>query len=73
MLVTTAMDAKPDHRHRQPWPSLWPLLAAAAFAITFISLMFTPWAVVFGGVLLFIAFFGWSLPEPEHMERAEGT
>jgi cytochrome c oxidase subunit 1 len=69
VLVTTVMDAIPDHRHRQPRPSLWPVLAAIAFSITFITMMWTPWAAVFGGALMFVAFVGWAWPEPENMER----
>ena len=53
VLVTTVLDAEPDSRHRHPPPTIWPLLAAIATAITFITLIFTPWGVVIGLPLLF--------------------
>ena len=48
VLVTTLLDAEPDSRHRHPPPTIWPLLAAIATAITFITLIFTPWGLVIG-------------------------
>ena len=55
VLVTTLLDAEPDSRHRHPPPTIWPLLAAVATAVTFITLIFTPWGAVIGLPLLFCA------------------
>jgi cytochrome c oxidase subunit 1 len=70
VLVTTLLDAEPDSRHRHPRPSIWPLAAAIATAVTFIVLIFTPWGLVIGLPLLFAAFLGWSWPGgQEHREQ----
>jgi cytochrome c oxidase subunit I+III len=62
VLVTSMLDAEPDHLHLMPGPSSWPLLGALATGVTFIGGIFTPWAFVVGGVLLFMAFLGWGWP-----------
>jgi cytochrome c oxidase subunit 1 len=70
VLVTTLLDAEPDSRHRHPEPTIWPFLAAVATAITFITLIFTPWGAVIGFPLLFVAFVGWAWPRgPDHREQ----
>jgi cytochrome c oxidase subunit I+III len=70
VLVTTMLDAEPDNRHRHPAPSTWPLLAALATAVTFITLIFTPWGLVIGVPLLFVGFVGWAWPRGEdHREQ----
>ncbi len=70
VLVTTLLEADPDHRHRHPESSLWPFLAAAATGLLFISLVFTFWAVAFGSALVFLALFGWAWPRGrEHRQQ----
>jgi cytochrome c oxidase subunit I+III len=70
VLVTTLLDAEPDSRHRHPGPTIWPLIAAIATAILFIILIFTPWGLVIGTVLLFLAFIGWAWPRgKDHQEQ----
>jgi cytochrome c oxidase subunit 1 len=70
VLVTTLLDAEPDSRHRHPRPSIWPLAAAIATAVTFLALVFTPCGLVIGLPLLFAAFLGWSWPGgQEHREQ----
>ncbi|HEV3051252.1 MAG TPA: cbb3-type cytochrome c oxidase subunit I, partial [Longimicrobium sp.] len=59
VLLTTVLDAEPDARYSHPGPSLAPLLAALAVAVTFIGGIFTPWAFVVGPVLLFPALLLW--------------
>lgn len=71
VLVTTMLDAKPHSRHEDPRPTIWPLLAAIAISVTFIWLMFSPWAVVWGGVLMFLTFLGWGWPRHRHRHRHE--
>jgi cytochrome c oxidase subunit I len=62
VLVTTALDAVPDHVHEHPKESIWPLGMALAMAVTFIGAIFSPWAYVIGFVLAGIAFWGWAWP-----------
>jgi cytochrome c oxidase subunit 1 len=67
VLVTYVIDAAPDHRYEQPAPTLWPLAVAVATAVAFIGAIFTPWAIVAGGALVFPALIGWFWPK-EHEE-----
>jgi cytochrome c oxidase subunit I+III len=62
VLVTHALDAEPDHRDEFPEPSLWPLLTAMATTALFIGSIFTPWAVVYGAVPVFVTMVGWFWP-----------
>ena len=68
ILVTTMMDAEPDSRMRLPEPSIWPLLAALATGITFITLIFTPWGLPIGAVFLTAAMIGWAWPSAREHE-----
>jgi cytochrome c oxidase subunit I+III len=74
VLVTTMLDAEPDSRMRMPEPTIWPLLAAIATGVTFIALIFTPWGLPLGAVLITGAFVGWGWPtarETKLQEREE--
>jgi len=71
VLVTTMLDAEPHSRHEDPNPTIWPLVAAVAISITFIWLMFSPWAVVWGGLLMFVGFLGWGWPRHRNRHRHE--
>jgi heme/copper-type cytochrome/quinol oxidase subunit 1 len=64
VLVTAALDAAPDHVYMLPGPSIWPFLAAAATGVTFITMIFTPWAVPLGLALGTICLVGWFWPRP---------
>ncbi|MDF1503466.1 cytochrome c oxidase subunit I [Roseisolibacter sp. H3M3-2] len=65
ILVTTAYDAEPDHRHRDPDPSIWPFVTALSVSVFFVALMFTPWAVVSGSALLLPPLLAWGWPKRE--------
>jgi cytochrome c oxidase subunit 1 len=69
VLVTRVMDAEPDHRVVFPDNSIWPLLAAVATTVMFVGSIFTPWAVVWGGVPVFATLVGWFWPKPGEKER----
>jgi hypothetical protein len=69
VLVTTLLDAEPDSRHRHPPPTIWPLLAAVATTITFVTLIYTPWGAVIGVPFLFLAFLGWAWPRGRDHEE----
>jgi hypothetical protein len=62
-LLTTAIDAVPSVREPSPKPTIWPLLAAVVTAITFVFTIFTPWAIVFGGVPIAVALTIWFWPK----------
>jgi cytochrome c oxidase subunit I+III len=64
VLITSVLDAEPDHRAEFPEPSIWPFLAAIAVGLTFIGSIFTPWAVVVGSVPVAITLIGWFWPKP---------
>jgi cytochrome c oxidase subunit 1 len=51
VLVTSVLDAQPDHRAVMPESSIWPFLSAVAVTVLFVGSIFTPWAVVWGAVL----------------------
>jgi cytochrome c oxidase subunit I len=63
IIVTTVSEGRADIRESSPAPSIWPLLAAIATAITFIGSIFTPWAVVWGSIPVAIALIGWFWPK----------
>jgi cytochrome c oxidase subunit I+III len=69
VLLTTLMDARPDARHRHPNPTIIPLLAALATGVTFITLIFTPWGLPIGSVLLVAAFGLWAWPDRRGYEQ----
>jgi cytochrome c oxidase subunit I+III len=62
MLVTTMVDAAPDHRTLVPGPSIWPLAAALVSGVTFIWGMFSPWALPLGLALSVPVLVGWFWP-----------
>ena len=62
LLITTALEAVPDHRNVFPTPSLWPLISAVATTVMFIGSIFTPWAVVWGSIPIIIAMTAWFWP-----------
>ena len=62
VLVTTLLDAKPHHRFAFPNATLWPLIAAIATTVMFVSSIFTPWAVIWGSIPIAIALIIWFWP-----------
>jgi cytochrome c oxidase subunit 1 len=61
-LVTTAIDALPDHRVAYPTPTIWPFASAIFTSIMLIASIFTPWAVVWGTIPIAIALTIWFWP-----------
>jgi cytochrome c oxidase subunit 1 len=70
IVVTTLAEARPDIRESSPKPSIWPFLAAIATGAAFLASIFTPWAVVWGGIPVAITLIGWFWPKgtPEDEE-----
>src|SRR5438309_8639115 len=63
MLLTTVVAATPDLREPIPAASLWPLIAAIAVGVLFVSSIFSPWAVLFGAIPSAIAIAAWFWPK----------
>jgi hypothetical protein len=68
-LVTSGLDARPDHRLALPTPTIWPLIAAVATTVLFIGSIFTPWAVVWGSIPVLIATTAWFWPSRKEAQR----
>ncbi|CAL8480666.1 membrane protein of unknown function (plasmid) [Caballeronia sp. S22] len=62
VLVTTVLDAQPDHRPMLPTPSIWPFASAVATTILFIGSIYTPWAIVWASPPVVVAMIGWFWP-----------
>ena len=69
VLVTTVVDAEPDHRHRLHGPTVWPLLTAVSVAIGLVGVLFTPWAIPLASVPVTIALAGWFWPDGQRKQR----
>ena len=69
LVVTSIVDAEPDLRETSPDPSIWPLLAALATCVAFISSIFTPWAVVWGGAIVAVTLVGWFWPKSQKEDK----
>ena len=52
-----------------PAPTIWPLLAAIATTVMFVSSIFTPWAVVWGSIPIAIALIAWFWPTREEAAK----
>jgi cytochrome c oxidase subunit 1 len=71
VLVTSPLDAEPDHVTVLPGPSPWPILLALGTGIGFAWSIFSPWGIVAGAVLAGAALTGWywpsTPPKPEEL------
>jgi len=71
VLVTTLSDARPDHRHELPGPTMMPLLVALGVGVLFIGSIFTPWTVPLGVAVMIPPLVYWFWPKPPHKELLE--
>jgi len=62
-LVTTLVDARPDNRMVFPEPTPWPFIAAVATTVMFVASIFSPWAVVWGSLLVAATLVAWFWPK----------
>jgi cytochrome c oxidase subunit 1 len=69
VLVTTVLDAAPDHVTMSPKPSIWPFWSAVATSGLFIGSIFTPWAVVWGSLPVTAALIMWFWPDRQEDEE----
>jgi cytochrome c oxidase subunit I len=63
VIVSTVTAGRADLKESSPEPSIWPFLAAIATTITFIGSIFTPWALIWGGLPAMITLLGWFWPK----------
>jgi hypothetical protein len=68
VLVTTGIEARPDHRLIFPTPSIWPFASAVALTVLFVGSIFTPWAVVWGSIPVTLALILWFWPKRREAE-----
>ena len=68
-LVTSGIDAHPDHRLAMPTPTIWPFVSAVFTTVLFIGSIFTPWAVVWGSIPVAIAMTIWFWPSRAETRR----
>jgi cytochrome c oxidase subunit I+III len=68
-LVTTLLDARPDHRTIFPTPDIWPFVSAVALTVFFIASIFTPWAVVWATIPVIIVVTVWFWPDRQETEK----
>jgi len=67
-LITSLMDAEPEHRYEFKQPTILPLLLAIAGGGSIIIAIFSPWGVTIGAVLTALILFCWFWPtiSPDH-------
>jgi heme/copper-type cytochrome/quinol oxidase subunit 1 len=63
VLITTLLDAAPDHRSPSAGPSIWPFLSALVTGVGFIVSMFTPWGLPIALLLGIPVMVGWFWPK----------
>jgi len=65
VMVTTLLDAAPDHIDLLPGPTIWPLWAAVGAAIAFLGSMIHLLLVPLGALVATVAFVAWLWPPRE--------
>lgn len=65
LLGSSTTDAVPELRSPSPQPSIWPLISAVLVLVAFVGSIFTPWAVIWGGIPTCIALILWFWPKGE--------
>jgi cytochrome c oxidase subunit 1 len=67
VMVTTLLDAAPDHIDLLPGPTIWPLWAAVGAAIAFLGSMIHLLLVPLGALIAVVAFVAWLWPPREEL------
>ena len=71
LLLTTVLDAEPDLRHFTPGPTPWPFVAAVTTGGMLIALIFTPWALPIGLLVMTPAFVAWGFPRHDQVHEED--
>jgi heme/copper-type cytochrome/quinol oxidase subunit 1 len=69
LVLTTALDAKPDIREHVMSPTIWPLISAITVSAMFIATIFTPWGLVVGSIPIAVAVIGWFWPKSSEEDK----
>ena len=69
VLVTSVLEARPEHRAVFPSPSIWPLISVLATTALFVGSIFTPWAVVWFALPVALALTIWFWPTKAETEQ----
>jgi len=77
VLVTTTVDARPDHRHDDPTASIWPLALALCMAVLWIGSIFSPYVVLWALLISTPVLIMWSrqamrVTTTERVQRPNG-
>ncbi|HZQ62195.1 MAG TPA: cytochrome c oxidase subunit I [Casimicrobiaceae bacterium] len=70
VLLTSVVDALPDHRLVFPEPTIWPFVSSLAVTALFVGSIFNPWAVVWGAIPIAIAVTAWFWPTEEETRKS---
>jgi cytochrome c oxidase subunit 1 len=70
VLITTVVDATPDHRLVFPGPTVWPFVSAVVVTAFFIGSIFTPWALVWAALPIAVAVTAWFWPKASEVRKA---
>jgi cytochrome c oxidase subunit 1 len=70
VLITTVVDAAPDHRLVFPEPTIWPFVSAVVVTAFFVGSIYTPWALVWAAVPIAFAVTGWFWPKSAEVRNA---
>jgi cytochrome c oxidase subunit I+III len=70
VLITTVVDAMPDHRLVFPEPTVWPFVSAVVVTAFFIGSIFTPWALVWAAIPIAVAVTAWFWPKLKEVRKA---
>jgi cytochrome c oxidase subunit I+III len=63
ILITGVLDAAPDHRVNEVDSTIWPFWAAVTISLMLFGSIFTPWAIVWGSIPVFVTLVGWFWPK----------
>jgi len=67
--VSSVLDGVPDHRYTSPLPTPMPFISAVATTVLFIGSIFTPWAIVWGSVIVAVPLIAWFWPKRDDAAR----
>jgi cytochrome c oxidase subunit 1 len=70
VLITSVVDATPDHRLVFPEPTIWPFVSSVVVTAFFIGSIFTPWALVWAAIPVAFAVTAWFWPKRADIEKA---
>jgi cytochrome c oxidase subunit I+III len=70
VLITSVVDATPDHRLVFPEPTLWPFVSAVVVTAFFVGSIFTPWALVWAAIPIAVAVTAWFWPKVPEVKKA---